>query len=148
MKTIGIIGSRRRDSVSDYKETLKIFNATYEDGDKIVSGHCAKGGDKFAEIIADKLGLTESNGGLILHRPDKSKLDPEKMKKNPKWAYAEINFARNTDIAEGSDVIIAVVADDRKGGTEDTIKKAIKMGKEIVLVPEAPLEDFDPLEEI
>jgi len=32
-------------------------------------------------------------------------------------------FIRNDDIAKDSDVLIACVADDRKGGTEDTIKK-------------------------
>ena len=132
MKNIGIVGSRRRDTEEDFKACEKAFLSIYEEGDCIVSGGCPKGGDKFAEIIAKKINLPKEN--LIIHYPDKTKLDPEKLKKNPKWAYAEINFARNTLIAKDSDVLIAVVASDRKGGTEDTIKKADKMGKKIVLV--------------
>jgi len=58
------------------------------------------------------------------------------MKINPRWAYAEINYARNTTIAEDSDIIVAVVSFDRTGGTEDTIKKAIKLGKRIFLAKE------------
>jgi len=144
MKKIGIIGSRRRDTKEDLKVCREIVLSIYKEGDKIVSGACKKGGDKFAEIIAQELGLTEENGGLVLHRPDKSKLDPEKMEKNPKWAYAEINFARNTLIADDSDIIVAVVASDRKGGTEDTIKKFLKRVSEdnLILVPQVP-EDED-----
>ena len=52
------------------------------------------------------------------------------MKKNPRWAYAEINYARNTLIARDADDLIAVVAEDRKGGTEDTIKKFLKKSSE------------------
>lgn len=136
MKTIGIIGSRRRDSKADYEATLKIFMEIYEEGDRIVSGHCPKGGDLFAEIIAAKFGLTEKNGKLILHRPEWDK-------------YGKgAGFIRNTYIAEDADVLICVVAADRTGGTEDTIKKAEKMGKRIVLVPQISAQEFDPLDEI
>jgi len=136
MKVIGIVGSRRRDSTVDLEACRRIFLSVYKDGDTIVSGGCPKGGDKFAEIFSK-----EYNIPITIHYPDKSKLDPEKLKKNAKWAYAEINFARNTLIAKDSDVLIAVVASDRKGGTEDTVKKAEKMGKTIILVPE---DEFDP----
>jgi predicted Rossmann fold nucleotide-binding protein DprA/Smf involved in DNA uptake len=139
MKTIGIVGSRRRDSDYDYQETRKLFDLYYEEGDRIVSGHCPKGGDRFAEIIAAELGLTEKNGGLILHRPEWNK-------------YGKgAGFVRNTYIAEDADILIAVVAADRTGGTEDTIKKALKMGKRVVYVVAGPLacsEEFDPLKEV
>jgi hypothetical protein len=128
MKRIGIIGSRRRDSKEDYELCLKEFEKVYEYGDEIVSGGCPKGGDRFAEVIAKKKQL------------------PIKI------YYAQWNkigrgagFARNTDIAKDSDVIIAVVSADRKGGTEDTIKKAEKMGKEIILVPQN--NKIDPIAE-
>jgi predicted Rossmann fold nucleotide-binding protein DprA/Smf involved in DNA uptake len=124
MKKIGIIGSRRRDSAEDMELCRKVFNELYEDGDIIVSGHCPRGGDRFAEVFAKELNLTEKNGKLILHRPD--------WEANGKAA----GFVRNTFIAEDSDIIIAVVAADRTGGTEDTIKKAIKMNKKIILVPQ------------
>jgi len=35
----------------------------------------------------------------------------------------------NTYIARDSDILIACVSKDRKGGTEDTIKKYLKLGK-------------------
>lgn len=128
MVKIGIIGSRRRDSEDDLKKTRSAFQKlTKIFGIKnlsIVSGGCPKGGDRFAEIIAKEYDVP-----IKIHRPDKSKLDPNKMKNNPRWAYAEINYARNTLVAEDSDIIIACVSDDRKGGTEDTIKKFISMKK-------------------
>jgi len=152
MKTIGIIGCRCRDSNADLKACKEIFLLHYEKGDRLVSGHCPKGGDRFCEVFAKELGLTEENGKLILHRPD--------------WDKHGYNagFARNTYIAEDADVIIAVVKnndDPLYGGTGDTLLKAIKrfgkdLEKDIILVPQISIEDFDqisiedfdPLEEI
>ena len=135
MKTIGIVGSRRRDSKEDYEALRKVFFSIYEKGDCIVSGHCPKGGDKFAELIAAELELTEMNGGLILHRPNWDK-------------YGKgAGFIRNTYIAEYANVLIAVCAPDRKGGTEDTVKKSLNLGRQVVLVPQIPEKDFDPMDE-
>ena len=145
MKNIGIVGSRRRDSKEDMEECRKIFLSIYEEGDTIVSGGCKLGADRFAEIF-----IKEYKTPRIIHYPDKSKLDKVKLAQSPRWAYAEINFARNTLIAQDSDVLIACVAEDRKGGTEDTAKKAIAMGKKIILVPIPPkqsIDDYDPLKE-
>ncbi len=137
MKTIGIIGTRSRNSVEDYKSLREYFFKIYEEGDKIVSGHCPKGGDAMAEKIASELGLTENNGKLILHRPDWEKYGKR------------AGFVRNTYIAEDADIIVAVVSPERKGGTEDTILKAETMGKKIILVlPQTyDISNFDPLEE-
>lgn len=120
---IGIVGSRRRDTKEDYDLVEAAFLAEWHILEKrpgivIVSGGCPKGGDKFAESIAAKYDFP-----IIIHYPDKSKLDPVKMSRNIRWAYAEINYARNTIIAKDSDVLIACVSSDRKGGTEDTISK-------------------------
>jgi hypothetical protein len=120
MKKIIIIGTRRRNSDQDYKEIFLEFRQHYEDGDIIVSGACPEGGDRFAELIAEKLGLTESNGKLILHRPIKPSFG------SPKWAYTKAFYERNTLVAneaEEDSVVIACVHSDRKGGTEDTLKK-------------------------
>lgn len=127
-KVIGIIGSRRRDTEQDYHAVYKEFSKWYNEGDKICSGGCKKGGDRFAEIIARKLGLTEENGGLILHLPKKPPSG------SPRWAYAKANYERNGLIARDSDVLISCVAPDRKGGTEDTIKKFLKAGKDKFMV--------------
>lgn len=117
---IGIIGSRRRNSETDKilieKELLKLL-ADNKDV-KICSGGCPKGGDKFAEQLASKYHLPK-----LIHKADWSK-------------GKSAGFIRNGLIAESSDILIACVAADRKGGTEDTIKKFKKMKPfgEVILV--------------
>lgn len=127
-KIIGIIGSRRRNTDEDYKAVYNEFKKWYNEGDKICSGGCKKGGDRFAEIIARKIGLTEENGGLILHLPKKP------PQGSPRWEYTKANYERNDLIARDSDVLIACVALDRTGGTEDTIRKFIRMKKDRLMV--------------
>ena len=105
MKKIGIIGTRRRNSGEAFKKIKEAFFEVYEVGDMIVSGGCPKGGDRCAEKIAKDHGIP-----ITIYFPNW---------KIGKWA----GFARNTHIAENSDVIIACVSKDRSGGTEDTIKK-------------------------
>jgi hypothetical protein len=112
MKIIGIIGTRRRDGKEAYYKIKEKFLQVYEVGDIICSGHCSQGGDRFAEVLISKY----KTGKLIF---------PANWKKYGKGA----GFIRNTDIAENSDILIACVAKDRKGGTEDTIKKYLKRGK-------------------
>jgi len=114
-KVIGIVGSRRRDTDEDYRRCLAVFEKVYRKGDRIVSGGCPKGGDKFAEIIAKAKGIT-----IIIHYPD--------------WSQGRFaGFSRNTDIAKDCTVLIAVVAEDRTGGTEDTVKKVLALGKQVLL---------------
>ncbi len=116
-KTIGIVGSRRRDSIIDFNACAKAFLNIYKRGDKIVSGGCPKGGDRFAEDLARTYGVT-----IIIHHAD--------WERKGRGA----GIARNTDIARDCDVLIAVVAEDRTGGTEDTVKKVLKLGKQVVYV--------------
>lgn len=118
-RKIAIIGSRRRDSQADFEMCRQVFFEHYREGDTIVSGACPKGGDRFAEILAQEVGTD-----ITLHKPE--------------WdRYGRgAGIARNTLIAEDADIVIAVVAPDRTGGTEDTIRKAKKLGKTIVLVPQ------------
>lgn len=112
LKTIGIVGSRRRDTNDDYNKLLKAFDMVYQEGDKIVSGGCPKGGDAMAERLARKIGCT-----ITIHFPA--------WDKHGKVA----GFIRNGLIAQDADVLIALVADDRTGGTEDTVEKFIgKLG--------------------
>lgn len=117
MKIIGIVGTRNRDSKQDLIKCIAAFKKIYKEGDKLVSGGCPKGGDRFCEIIAKKMGLT-----ITIHYPNWDKYGKP------------AGFIRNTLIAEDCDILIAVVASDRKGGTEDTIKKVKKLDKEVVLV--------------
>ncbi|MFW5804256.1 MAG: hypothetical protein ACOCWG_03385, partial [bacterium] len=101
----------------DYKACLKAFWENYEEGDQIVSGGCPQGGDKFAEIIAKKHQIPIKIYYAQWNRIGKS-----------------AGFRRNGNIAEDCDILIAVVSSDRKGGTEDTIQKAEKMNKKVILV--------------
>jgi len=104
---IGIVGSRRRDTPSDAAVVIKAFEDIYQEGDWIISGGCPKGGDRFAEWIAKNYGIPI----LIFY---------------PNWARygRSAGFIRNIPIAEYSTkALIACVAEDRTGGTEDTIKK-------------------------
>jgi len=117
-KIIGIVGSRRRDSDPDFFQCLAAFERIYCPGDRLVSGGCSRGGDAFAESIARDKGLT-----ITIHYPDWN---------GPVGKAA--GFVRNTKIAEDCDILIALVAEDRTGGTEDTVKKATKLGKKILLV--------------
>ena len=108
MIIIGIVGSRRRNTEQDKKlveeELLKLIFVLKEI--KLCSGGCKTGADRFCEEFSIKY-----NVPITVHKAD--------WKKNGRGA----GFVRNTDIAKDSDVLIACVAEDRKGGTEDTIKK-------------------------
>ena len=121
---IGIIGTRSRDTKEDLKKVEEAFrliidalaNPWYV---TVISGGCPKGGDRFAEVLANhynvKIEIFYAN-----------------------WAAhgKAAGFIRNTDIARESDILVACVAKDRKGGTEDTISKFRKMKPdgEVVIV--------------
>jgi len=117
---IGIVGTRRRDSKEAYllvHQTLKKF---MKDQHELIicSGGCPKGADRFAELLAKLYCLP-----LLIFPAD--------------WDRHKnlAGFIRNTDIANTSDILIACVAKDRTGGTEDTINKFTKLGKkELYLV--------------
>ncbi len=111
-KRIIIIGSRRGNSLADYENVAEIFFRIWEIGDIIISGGCPKGGDKFAEMIS-----RIHNIPITIYKAD--------------WSLGRhAGFLRNGTIAENGDVLIACVALDRKGGTEDTIKKFKKFKPE------------------
>lgn len=118
MKRIIIIGSRRRNSNEDFFRVVNTFLGIYESGDLIVSGGCPTGGDKFAEDISAKYDIW-----MVVWKAEWTKYGKP------------AGFIRNTTIARNGDVVIACVADDRKGGTEDTITKFKKFNPkgEIIL---------------
>lgn len=125
VKTIGIVGSRRRNSSTDKELVYQKFLEVYQDGDCIVSGGCPQGGDAFAEWIAKTEQIP-----ITIHYA--------RWNKHGKAA----GFIRNGDIANDADVLIACVAPDRKGGTEDTIKKWLIKNK---LTEEDCLRDYKGL---
>lgn len=122
MTVIGVAGSRRRNTDEDRQLVYKTIHHHRQcvGGNTIlVSGGCPKDADLFAEEYAEIHRLP-----IIRHLPDKAQL----RKDVPiRAAHAIINYARNELIARDADVLIACVAADRKGGTEDTIKKFLKV---------------------
>lgn len=115
-KIIAIIGSRRRNSNYDFILVERCFLDIYEEENTIVSGGCQKGGDRFAEMIAKKYDV------------------PIKIFKAHWSTFGRAaGFIRNTDIAKCGTEVIACVASDRTGGTEDTIKKFKKFHPKGVL---------------
>lgn len=132
MIVIGIVGSRRRNSnqdksalISKIKELMQTYGGP--ENVRFCSGHCKLGADKFAEEIALEVYGQEFFNKMIIHKPDENKLDKNLLKINSRATYREINYDRNTLIAIDSDVLVALVASDRKGGTEDTIRKFKKV---------------------
>jgi len=124
---IGIVGSRRRNTQEDKDKIRKALVFLLGEGKllHLVSGGCPKGADKFAEELAEELKLS-----ISIHYPDK-----EKLPSNPEYYhYVQMYYDRNTLIAEECDVLLALAADDRRGGTEDTIKKVENLGKMAVLL--------------
>jgi hypothetical protein len=131
MIVIGVVGSRRRNTGEDHQI---VYQAIHHLRQKIggntilVSGGCPIGADLFAEEYAGMHRLP-----IIRHLPDQTQLR-EDVPIRAAWAI--VNNARNTLIAADADVLIACVAPDRKGGTEDTIKKFKKLHPdgEVILV--------------
>lgn len=116
MKVIGIVGSRRRNKSTDLRHVEEAFFKVYEDGDEIVSGGCRFGADSFAEYIARQHEIP-------------IKIYYAKWKKLGKVA----GFERNPLIARDAQVLIACVAPDRMGGTEDTIEHFGTKGELIIV---------------
>lgn len=118
---LGIIGTRRRDTPEDYLAVEGAFERLLRTWPKvelwIISGGCSKGGDRFAQEIAKKNGLP-----ITIFYPD--------WKRYGKAAGP----IRNSLVAAECDFLIACVAKDRTGGTEDTIEKAEKLGKGVIIV--------------
>ena len=109
---LGVVGSRRRDTEKDkaaVKEAILRF-----DKPTLVSGGCVRGADRFAEELAAELGLE-----IVLYYPDMTGV-------HGRADYAKACYDRNKLIARKSDILIACVASDRKGGTENTIEEFIK----------------------
>ncbi len=109
---IGIVGSRRRNTLADFHRVLGVFLELDSEETTIVSGGCPTGADHFAEEIAR------------IRQVDIT-ICYAKWNRHGKPA----GFMRNGTIAERADILVACVSKDRTGGTEDTIKKYLKHNK-------------------
>jgi hypothetical protein len=109
-----MVGSRRRTD----RETIEAAVGGLPQGAVVVTGG-AEGPDRWAEQAARTSGLE-----VIVHRPDLHDV-------RARWQAAERYHARNQRIVDDSDLVIAFVAHDRTGGTEDTIRRAVRAGKPV-----------------
>jgi hypothetical protein len=111
---VAIVGSRRRTDRTAVEAVVAELGAD----DIVVSGGC-RGPDSWALEAAAARGL-----GTALHLPDLSDV------KN-RGAAARRHHQRNQRVIDDCDRVIAFVAPDRKGGTEDTIRRAERAGKPV-----------------
>jgi hypothetical protein len=109
-----MVGSRRRTD----RETIETAIGGLPIGTVVITGG-ARGPDRWTEQAARKRGLE-----VIVHEPDLGGV-------RTRWQAAERFYARNQRIADDSDLVIAFVAPDRTGGTEDTIRRAVRAGKPV-----------------
>lgn len=117
---VGVVGSRRRNTLVDRRMILHILRRVVSDhpGRRIivVSGGC-RGPDTYAEEAARALGLETEIFPVPTDPPITSR-----------WDFSERAKERNTVIADRSDILYALVAPDRRGGTEDTVMKHAGLG--------------------
>jgi nucleoside 2-deoxyribosyltransferase len=111
---VGVVGSRRRTD----RATIEAAIAALAPGTIVITGG-ASGPDRWAEQAARTRGLE-----VVVHAPD---LDGVRVR----WQAAERFYARNQRVVDDSDMVIAFVAPDRTGGTEDTIRRAVRAGKPV-----------------
>jgi hypothetical protein len=109
---IGIVGSRRRTD----RQTIEAAVAKLLLGTVVVTAG-AEGPDSWAEHAARARDLE-----VVVHRPDLHGV-------RNWWGAAQRHYARNQLIVDDADRIIAFPAADRTGGTEDTIRRAVRAGK-------------------
>lgn len=117
---IGIVGSRRWSDRRAVEELIKQFPA----GTVVVSGGC-RGVDTWAIEIAQDCSLK-----TCVYPPA---LPPAG---SAKWEFTKAYYERNRKIAEDVDVLFAFVAPDRRGGTENTIQHAMKLGVRVEVICE------------
>jgi hypothetical protein len=111
---VGIVGSRRRAD----RDAVDACIAELAPDTVVVTGG-ARGPDRWAEQAARARGL-----GVVVHKPDLGLASTH-------WQATKRYYARNQAIVDDSDGIIAFVAPERTGGTEDTIRRAERAGKPV-----------------
>lgn len=93
-----------------------------KDGFAVVSGGCHLGPDAFA---ADE---ARSRGVELIEYPVPNIAGMDRK------LFRRLAYSRNEDVARGSDVLFALVHEDRTGGTENTVGHSLNHGKKTYLV--------------
>ncbi len=127
---LGVIGSRERCSKEDYKLMENTIFSFYDEHERnliLVSGGCPLGGDRFAEEIARTYGIP-----ILIFYPDKQN-GPDTG--NPKRDYGILCYARNSEIAKRSTVLLALTSKNSRG-TNHTISEFEKYhkGQELIIL--------------
>lgn len=111
---IAIVGSRRYTN----KGAVTAFVQDLPADSVVISGAC-EGPDQWAAEAARARDLQ-----VIEHKPDLTGCVQ-------RFEYTKRYHARNQVVADDCETMAAFVAPDRKGGTEDTIRRAKKAGKPV-----------------
>jgi hypothetical protein len=111
---VAVVGSRRRLD----REAVVAAVRALQPGAVIVSGGC-EGPDQWAAAAARSQGLP-----VVEHLPDTAGC-------RQRFEFTRAYYGRNQKVVDDCDQVIAFVAADRKGGTEDTIRRARKAGKPV-----------------
>lgn len=114
---IAIVGSRKRTD----PDTIDRYVGALPGNTTIISGG-AKGPDSWAAESARRHGLQ-----IVEYLPDLKGV-------RHRGEATERYYARNQQIAENCDRMLALVSPDRKGGTEDAIRRAMELGKPVEIV--------------
>lgn len=123
---IAIVGSRRRNTLSDRKIVFDIVRqatAAFPEKNIVIVSGGADGPDSFAREAAEIYGLDYADHPVPRDPPIKNK-----------YEFRCRAFARNRDIVIDSNLMFALVNLDRKGGTENTVAHAIDLQKKYFLV--------------
>lgn len=115
---LGVVGSRRRDTPTDYDLVLAAILAIAQAGPLcLVSGACPQGADRLARLVAERHNLP-----IVEFVAEWVRLGQR------------AGFVRNEWIAQCSDELLALPASDRTGGTENTIAHAVRLGVPVTLL--------------
>jgi hypothetical protein len=130
---VGVVGSRRRNSSKDLDLLDSHVISLIRKADKantdlaFVSGGCTRGADAFIKQIC-----LERKLPLVEHLP-KSPIETGHYI-DPYWRSVDAYYARNLLIAKDCTFLIAMVAPDRTGGTENTISYCEEFSKKVVII--------------
>ena len=138
MIKIGIVGSRKWTNKKKVQDALDQCLGRYGNQLTVVSGG-AKGADSLGRQVA-----LEKNLPYIEYNPAHEAWN-EYSGKPKDWYGKEYKvgnfFERNTFIAEDSDILFAFIPDGHQSnGTMDTVNKALKLKKWVVLVTETTVK--------
>lgn len=109
---VAVVGSRSRTDRHAVEAAVQSLPADAI----VVSGGC-EGPDQWAVTAARGRGLR-----VVEHLPDLAGCKQH-------FEFTKAYHARNQHVVDDCDQVIAFVSDNRKGGTEDTIRRARKAGR-------------------